>query len=110
MLPYLNTRIFQIFLSFIKNHERIKKWLEFLATDPEARVRFPALPDFLGRKKKKRKTVVGLERGPLSLVSTTEELLDRKAISDIKNHKAGLLRFVVTITLLTSRIGLVAYK
>jgi hypothetical protein len=33
-------------------------WSEFLATDPEARVRFPALPE------KK----VGLERGPLSLV------------------------------------------
>jgi hypothetical protein len=29
-------------------------------------------------KKKKEKTLVGLERGPLSLVSTTEELLDRK--------------------------------
>jgi hypothetical protein len=28
--------------------------------------------------KKKGKEVVGLERGPLSLVSTTEELLDRK--------------------------------
>jgi hypothetical protein len=28
--------------------------------------------------KKKNKTVVGLERDPLSLVSTTEELLDRK--------------------------------
>jgi hypothetical protein len=41
-----------------------------LATDPEARVRFPAIP---GKKK-----VVGLERGSLSLVSTTEELLDRK--------------------------------
>jgi hypothetical protein len=26
----------------------------------------------------KNKTVVGLERGPLSLVSTTEELFDRK--------------------------------
>jgi hypothetical protein len=25
----------------------------FLATDPEARVRFPALPDFLKKKKKK---------------------------------------------------------
>jgi hypothetical protein len=25
-----------------------------------------------------RKKVVGLERGPLSLVSTTEELIDRK--------------------------------
>jgi hypothetical protein len=32
-------------------------------------IRFPALPE---------KKVVGLERGPLSLVSTTEELLDRK--------------------------------
>jgi hypothetical protein len=40
-----------------------------LATDSEARVRFPALPE---------KKVVGLERGLLSLVSTTEELLDSK--------------------------------
>jgi hypothetical protein len=30
------------------------------------------------KKKKRGKQVVGLERGPLSLVSTTEELLDRK--------------------------------
>jgi hypothetical protein len=58
-----------------------------LATDPEARVRFPALPNFLkkkkGKKKKKKKTVVGLERGPLSLVSTTEELLDRKVAAPV---------------------------
>jgi hypothetical protein len=47
----------------------VVKWSEFLATDPEARVRFPALPE---------KKVVSLERGPPSLVSTTEELLDRK--------------------------------
>jgi hypothetical protein len=40
---------------------------EFLAADPEVRVRFPALPDFLRNS--------ALERGPLSLVSTTEELL-----------------------------------
>jgi hypothetical protein len=45
----------------------------FLATDPEARVRFLALPE------KK----VALERGPLSLVSTTEELLDRKAAAPV---------------------------
>jgi hypothetical protein len=44
-------------------------WSEFLATDPEARIRFPALPDFLEGGKKKNKTVVGLERSPLSLVS-----------------------------------------
>jgi hypothetical protein len=47
-------------------------WSEFLATDPEARVRIPALPDILG-----------LERGPPSLVSTTEELLDRKVAAPV---------------------------
>jgi hypothetical protein len=30
----------------------------------------------------RKKNVVGLERGPLSLVSTTEELLDRKVAAD----------------------------
>jgi hypothetical protein len=29
--------------------------VEFLATDPEARVRFPALPDFLKKKEKKER-------------------------------------------------------
>jgi hypothetical protein len=51
----------------------VVQWSEFLATDPEARVRFPALP----------KKVVGLERGPLSLVSTIEELLDRKIAAPV---------------------------
>jgi hypothetical protein len=37
-------------------------WLGFLVTDPEARVRF-----------------LGQERDPLSLVSTTEELLGRNS-------------------------------
>jgi hypothetical protein len=46
----------------------------FLATDPEARVRFPKLPE---------KKIVGLERGLLSLVSTTEELLDRKVADPV---------------------------
>jgi hypothetical protein len=50
------------------------QWTEFLATDPEARVRFPALPE---------KKVVSLERGPLSLVSTTEELLYRKVAAPV---------------------------
>jgi hypothetical protein len=48
---------------------------QFLATDPEDRVPFPALP---GRKK-----IVRLERGPLSLVSTTEQLLDRKVAAPV---------------------------
>jgi hypothetical protein len=43
-------------------------------TDLETRVRFPALPE---------KKVVGLEWGPLSLVSTTEELLDRKVAAPV---------------------------
>jgi hypothetical protein len=34
-------------------------------------------------KKKKGKQIVGLERGPLSLVSTTEELLDRKKAAPV---------------------------
>jgi hypothetical protein len=45
-----------------------------MAKDPEIRVRFPALPE---------KKVVGLERCPLSLVSTTEELLNRKVAAPV---------------------------
>jgi hypothetical protein len=38
----------------------------------------PGTTRFSEEKKKERQAVVGLERGPLGLVSTTEELLDRK--------------------------------
>jgi hypothetical protein len=41
-----------------------------VATDPEVRVPFQALPDFLRSS--------GEERCPLSLLSTTEELTERK--------------------------------
>jgi hypothetical protein len=51
-----------------------KQWSEFLATDPEARVRFSALPE---------KKVVCLERGPLSFVSRTEELHDRNVAAPV---------------------------
>jgi hypothetical protein len=34
-------------------------------------------------KKEKGKQVVGLERGPLSLVSTTEELLEKKVAAPV---------------------------
>jgi hypothetical protein len=47
---------------------------DFLARDPEARVRFPALPG---------KKIVGLERSPLNLVSTNKELLDRKVAAPV---------------------------
>jgi hypothetical protein len=55
-----------------------------LATDPEARVRFLALPE---------KKIVGLEQGLLSLVSITEELLDRKvaaSVSETENTAVGI--------------------
>jgi hypothetical protein len=48
------------------------------STDSEVRVRFPELPDFL--------KAVGLERDPLSLVTTIEELLERESgDSSLKN-------------------------
>jgi hypothetical protein len=37
----------------------------------------PGTTRFSEKKKRKAKQVVGLERGPLSLVSTTEKLLDK---------------------------------
>jgi hypothetical protein len=40
-------------------------------------------PGFDSRHYQKRKEVVGLERGPLSLVSTTEELLNRKVAAPV---------------------------
>jgi hypothetical protein len=43
---------------------------------------------------------VGLEWGPLNLVSTTEELLERKSSdSDLENHKYGR-KDLVTLTIL----------
>jgi hypothetical protein len=43
----------------------------------------PGTTRFSEKKKRKGKQVVGLERGPLSLVSTTEELLDRKVVASV---------------------------
>jgi hypothetical protein len=51
----------------------VVQWSEFLATDPEARVRFPAL----------LKKSNGSGTGSLSLMSTTEELLDRKVAAPV---------------------------
>jgi hypothetical protein len=53
---------------------------EFLVTDSEVRVRFPALPDFLR----------SLEGGPLSLLNTIEKLLETKSsISRLGNRDYG---------------------
>jgi hypothetical protein len=45
----------------------------------------PGTTRFSGEKngEKQEKQVVGLERGPLSLVSTTEELLDKKVAAPV---------------------------
>jgi hypothetical protein len=48
--------------------------VRILATDPEVRVRFSLYQIFW---------VVGLEQGPLSLVSTIEELLGRKSSGSV---------------------------
>jgi hypothetical protein len=40
-------------------------------------------PGFDSRHYQKKKRIVGLERGPLSFVSTTEELLDRKVVAPV---------------------------
>jgi hypothetical protein len=71
-----DTILSSVWISITVSH---LQWSGFLATDPEIRIRFPALPDFL--------RIVDLERGPLSLVNTTEELLGRESSgSGLKNR------------------------
>jgi hypothetical protein len=54
----------------------------FLASDPDVRVRFPALANFLRSS--------GLERGQIGLVSATAELLEKKSSgSGIENRYYG---------------------
>jgi hypothetical protein len=69
-----------------------------LATDPEARVRFPALPE---------KNSSGLERGTLSLVSTTEELLDRKVAAPAQKtgNTAVGIRHADHVAPLSAKVG-----
>jgi hypothetical protein len=60
------------------------QWSEFLATDPKR---------FYSRRYQIFWEVVGLDRGPLSLVSTTEELLERKSSGsglEIENTALGI--------------------
>jgi hypothetical protein len=76
-------------------------WSEFLAADPEVRVRFSALPDFL-------RSSGCLERGPLSPVNTIEELLERKnSGSGLENRDYGRRGSAALTTLqhLSSKVG-----
>jgi hypothetical protein len=63
----------------------------FLATEPEVRVRFPALPDFFWE-------VMGLERGPLSLVMIIEELFQGNSGSGLENRYKRPWGFVALTT------------
>jgi hypothetical protein len=54
--------------------------LSYRSGDPGS---IPGTTRFSEKKRKKKKTVVGLKRGPLSLVSTTEEVLDRKVAAPV---------------------------
>jgi hypothetical protein len=78
----------------------VVSWSEFLATDPEV------LGSILWHYKKK--IVVVLERGPLSLVSTTEELLGRNSSREYgrrirhADHVVPSIRKKLALTSLTS--------
>jgi hypothetical protein len=55
----------------------------------------------------RKKKIVGLERGPLSLVSTTEELLDRKVVSPVyktENTAVGI-RHADHVAPLSAKVG-----
>jgi hypothetical protein len=67
---YLSSLLIQNHVFYMTNN----LYQHLINLDPKARVRFPALPE---------KKVVVLERGPLSLVSTTEEILDRKVAAPV---------------------------
>jgi hypothetical protein len=56
-------------------HGKVSQLSEFLTTDPEVR--------FDSRRYQIFSEVVGLERGPLSLMSTSEELLERKVAAPV---------------------------
>jgi hypothetical protein len=72
----------RMFFSKTGNVGRPPLW-SGLVVRAEVQVRFPELPNFFLE-------VVGLERGPLNLVSTTEELLERKSSGfALENRKHG---------------------
>jgi hypothetical protein len=75
----LDVRSGHFHFDIVIGYVRPSLWSKFLATDSEVRVRFPALPDFFWE-------VVGLERGPLSLVMIIEELFQGNSGSSLENQ------------------------
>jgi hypothetical protein len=66
--PGFHSRCYQIFWEVVGlETASVIWWSEFLATDPEVRVPFPALPDFLSS---------GSGIGSTQPLSTTEELTE----------------------------------
>jgi hypothetical protein len=79
---YIYTLIYIYIYIYIYMTASVVWWSEFLVTDPE-------VPGWIPGTTKKK--VVGLERGPLSLVSTTEELLGSNSSgSGLESREYGL--------------------
>jgi hypothetical protein len=72
-------------------------WSEFLATGPEVQVRFQALADFLKG--------LGLERDSFCLMSTTEELLERKSSGPVKKAENTKVFFYSSDVIATTCFG-----
>jgi hypothetical protein len=66
---------------FLFKNNRTAKWPHLWSSGQSSRLQIWR-PGFDSRHYQKKR-VVGLERGPLSLVSTTEELLDRKVAAPV---------------------------
>jgi hypothetical protein len=76
------------------------QWSEFLATDPEVQVRFPALPDFLRSS--------WSETWSTSLVNTREELHERKSSGSGLENRNYVRRGSAALTtrhLLSAKVG-----
>jgi hypothetical protein len=68
---FWKTTLFSIYWFYFNSPPLWSSGQSFWLQIQRSRVRFPALPDFL--------TIGCLERGPLSLVITTEELIEKRS-------------------------------
>jgi hypothetical protein len=83
--------MFTIFANYL-SHISVVYWPEFLATDPEVRVRFPALPDFLRSK--------WVWNGPSERKSSGSGLENRRYGLGIRHvdHVAASIRKTLALT------------
>jgi hypothetical protein len=82
LLAFFRVHVLRVFfLLGVEWTDSVVWWSEFLVTDPGGPGSIPGTTRFSGEKK--GKLVVGVERDPLSFVSTTEELLDRNVAAPV---------------------------